>query len=126
MERRPLATIPTELPLWAATAAEMTRRFATGEATPEQALEAVLERVETVNGRLNAVVTLDPDGARAAATASGRPGATRTRLVEDADAAEALLREELRAGDVVLLKSSRDVGLRLLGDRLAGPREEHA
>lgn len=61
------------------------------------------------------------DGARAA-TASGR--ATRTRLVPDADAAEALLRDELRGGDVVLFKSSRDAGLRLLGDRLAGPREE--
>ena len=61
------------------------------------------------------------DGARAA-TASGR--GTRTRQVPDADAAEALLRDELRGGDVVLFKSSRDAGLRLLGDRLAGPREE--
>jgi UDP-N-acetylmuramoyl-tripeptide--D-alanyl-D-alanine ligase len=55
-------------------------------------------------------------------TASGRP--TRTRLVADADAAESLLRSELRRGDVVLFKSSRDAGLRLLGDRLAAPREE--
>ena len=31
---------------------------------------------------------------------------------------------ELAAGDVVLFKSSRDAGLRLLGDRLAGTREE--
>ena len=69
------------------------------------------------------------DGARAATasatgggTASGRT--TRTRLVPDAEAAETLLREELRSGDVVLFKSSRDAGLRLLGDRLAGPREE--
>lgn len=61
------------------------------------------------------------DGADAAATAT-----TRTRVVADADAAEALLREELRRGDVVLFKSSRDAGLRLLGDRLAGPREEQA
>ncbi|HEU4841046.1 MAG TPA: UDP-N-acetylmuramoyl-tripeptide--D-alanyl-D-alanine ligase, partial [Ilumatobacteraceae bacterium] len=75
------------------------------------------------------------DGARAAVgtasdaasgagdhTASGRT--TRTRLVADADAAESLLRSELRRGDVVLFKSSRDAGLRLLGDRLAAPREE--
>ena len=34
------------------------------------------------------------------------------------------LDDELRPGDVVLFKSSRDAGLRLLGDRLAGPREE--
>jgi UDP-N-acetylmuramoyl-tripeptide--D-alanyl-D-alanine ligase len=69
------------------------------------------------------------DGATAAGeardgspTASRRAG-TRARLVADADAAEQLLREELRPGDVVLFKSSRDAGLRLLGDRLAGPRE---
>ena len=36
----------------------------------------------------------------------------------DADAAYELLSRELRAGDVVLLKSSRDAGLRWLGDRL--------
>ena len=66
------------------------------------------------------------DGA-VAATASARttPGhPTRTRRVPDADAAEVLLREELRGGDVVLFKSSRDAGLRLLGDRLAGPGED--
>ena len=33
-------------------------------------------------------------------------------------------RPSCAAGDVVLVKSSRDAGLRLLGDRLAGPREE--
>lgn len=39
--------------------------------------------------------------------------------VPDADSAYALLAEELRPGDVVLFKSSRDAGLRWLGDRLA-------
>ncbi len=39
--------------------------------------------------------------------------------VPDADAAYDLLAEELRPGDVVLFKSSRDAGLRWLGDRLA-------
>lgn len=43
---------------------------------------------------------------------------TRIRWVEDADAAEALLRVELAPPDVVLFKSSRDAGLRWLGDRL--------
>jgi UDP-N-acetylmuramoyl-tripeptide--D-alanyl-D-alanine ligase len=38
--------------------------------------------------------------------------------VPDADAAHELLSRELAAGDVVLLKSSRDAGLRWLGDRL--------
>ena len=70
-------------------------------------------------------------GEAARALATGAEGATstdgpRTRLVADADAAEALLRDELRPGDVVLFKSSRDAGLRLLGDRLAGPKEEQA
>ncbi|KGN40226.1 UDP-N-acetylmuramoyl-tripeptide--D-alanyl-D-alanine ligase [Knoellia aerolata] len=54
---------------------------------------------------------------------------TRIRWVEDADAAEALLREELAPPDVVLFKSSRDAGLRWLGDRLTttdhDPQEDH-
>ncbi len=40
-------------------------------------------------------------------------------LVPDVDAAYDLLREELRPGDVVLVKSSKSAGLRFLGDRLA-------
>jgi UDP-N-acetylmuramoyl-tripeptide--D-alanyl-D-alanine ligase len=40
--------------------------------------------------------------------------------VPDADAAHDLLERELSPGDVVLFKSSRDAGLRWLGDRLAG------
>ena len=58
------------------------------------------------------------------ALAAGRGTATAVRTVPDAGAAEALLREELRPGDVVLFKSSRDAGLRLLGDRLAQDEEE--
>jgi UDP-N-acetylmuramoyl-tripeptide--D-alanyl-D-alanine ligase len=40
--------------------------------------------------------------------------------VADTDAAYELLRQHLAPGDVVLVKSSRDAGLRWLGDRLAG------
>lgn len=43
--------------------------------------------------------------------------------VPDTDAAFAHLSRRLRRGDVVLLKSSRDSGLRWLGDRLAGTGE---
>lgn len=43
---------------------------------------------------------------------------TRIRWFEDADAAEAVLRAEVAPPDVVLFKSSRDAGLRWLGDRL--------
>jgi UDP-N-acetylmuramoyl-tripeptide--D-alanyl-D-alanine ligase len=46
--------------------------------------------------------------------------------VPDVEAAYALLREQLQPGDVVLLKSSRDSGLRYLGDRLAGDGEANA
>lgn len=45
---------------------------------------------------------------------------TEVSRVADADEAYALLQSQLRAGDVVLLKSSRDAGLRWLGDRLVG------
>ena len=43
--------------------------------------------------------------------------------VPDLESAYQLLQRELREGDVVLLKSSRDAGLRSLGDRLAGGGE---
>jgi UDP-N-acetylmuramoyl-tripeptide--D-alanyl-D-alanine ligase len=55
------------------------------------------------------------EGARPVAAAF--PGA---QWVPDTDAAHDLLEGHLAAGDVVLLKSSRDSGLRWLGDRLAG------
>ncbi len=54
------------------------------------------------------------EGAREVAAAF--PGA---HWVPDTDAAHDLLAPALSAGDVVLLKSSRDSGLRWLGDRLA-------
>ena len=46
------------------------------------------------------------------------PGAAESSWVPDVDAAYELLRQELAPGDVVLVKSSRDAGLRWLGDRL--------
>jgi UDP-N-acetylmuramoyl-tripeptide--D-alanyl-D-alanine ligase len=44
-------------------------------------------------------------------------------LVATADEAYDLLRDQLREGDVVLVKSSGSAGLRFLGDRLAGVAE---
>jgi aspartyl-tRNA(Asn)/glutamyl-tRNA(Gln) amidotransferase subunit A len=56
---------------WALTAAELTVAYGTGAVTPEAALESVLGRIEAVNPELNAVVTIDLAGARAAAAAAG-------------------------------------------------------
>jgi UDP-N-acetylmuramoyl-tripeptide--D-alanyl-D-alanine ligase len=53
-------------------------------------------------------------------TARSTGGDTEVTVVADADAAYDLVQAQLRSGDVVLLKSSRDAGLRWLGDRLAG------
>ncbi|MEO9152805.1 MAG: UDP-N-acetylmuramoyl-tripeptide--D-alanyl-D-alanine ligase [Lapillicoccus sp.] len=58
-------------------------------------------------------------GAAARALADTADPAT-TTWVPDTDTAYALLARELSDGDVVLLKSSRDAGLRWLGDRLVG------
>lgn len=57
--------------VWALTAAELSAAYATGAVTPEDALQSVLNRIEAVNPELNAVVTVDLAGARAAATAAG-------------------------------------------------------
>lgn len=60
------------------------------------------------------------NGARAIADGAGHEGSwgDEVALVEDVDAAEKLLADELRPGDVVLVKSSYGAGLWRLGDRL--------
>ncbi len=64
------------------------------------------------------------DGARAIHTGSYQEGSwgQESAWVADADAAFALLEEELAPGDVVLVKSSNAIGLRFLGERLAAAR----
>ena len=57
-------------PLWQLSASELTAAYGRGTTTPQDVLAATLERVEQVNPRLNALITLNRDGARAAATAS--------------------------------------------------------
>jgi UDP-N-acetylmuramoyl-tripeptide--D-alanyl-D-alanine ligase len=61
------------------------------------------------------------DTARPMATGAQHEGSWGNEAVwvRDADAAHALLTEEVRPGDVVLFKSSRDAGLRWLGDQFA-------
>ncbi len=60
------------------------------------------------------------DGARAIHQGASLEGSWdgESAWVPDVDAAFDLLRAELRPGDVVLVKSSRDAGLRFLGERL--------
>ncbi|HKG48938.1 MAG TPA: UDP-N-acetylmuramoyl-tripeptide--D-alanyl-D-alanine ligase [Actinomycetales bacterium] len=67
-------------------------------------------------------------GARALHTGAVMEGSwgEESMHVPDLDAAYQLLQRELREGDVVLLKSSRDAGLRALGDRLANGGEVRA
>lgn len=57
---------------WRLGADELVQAYATGTLTPEAVLEAVLERCAAVNPRINAVIALDAEGARAAASASTR------------------------------------------------------
>ncbi len=59
------------------------------------------------------------DLARDIADGARDSGVATVETVADVDAAQTLLHERLAPGDVVLLKSSRDAGLRWLGDRLS-------
>lgn len=65
------------------------------------------------------------DAARHIHAAAGLEGSWdgESILVPDIDAAYDVLSEQLRPGDVVLVKSSNSAGLRRLGDRLAGVEE---
>jgi aspartyl-tRNA(Asn)/glutamyl-tRNA(Gln) amidotransferase subunit A len=56
--------------LWQKSASELTPGYARGKWSPVEVLNAIFERVEKVNPLVNAIVTLDIDGARAAAKAS--------------------------------------------------------
>ncbi|MQA05975.1 MAG: UDP-N-acetylmuramoyl-tripeptide--D-alanyl-D-alanine ligase [Streptosporangiales bacterium] len=88
-----------------------------GDAAPEEH-----RNVGTAAAELGADLVIAV-GAGAAAVAEGArtvPGwHGRAVEVNDGDTAEKLLDAELRRGDVVIFKSSRDAGLRWIGDRLA-------
>jgi aspartyl-tRNA(Asn)/glutamyl-tRNA(Gln) amidotransferase subunit A len=56
--------------LWTLSASELAQAYRDGTATPDGALAAVLARIDKVNPAVNAIVTLDPEGARAQARAS--------------------------------------------------------
>ena len=56
--------------LWQRTATELISGYANREFLPLKVLESVLDRLDKINPRINAVVTLDREGARSAAEAS--------------------------------------------------------
>ena len=81
------------------------------------------DRIGRLAVRLNiSQLVVIGDRARHIHAAAGLEGSWdgESLFVADADAAYDLLRGELRAGDVVLVKSSKSAGLRFLGDRLGG------
>jgi aspartyl-tRNA(Asn)/glutamyl-tRNA(Gln) amidotransferase subunit A len=60
--------MPTEL--WQKSAFELSRGYARGDWSPVEVIEAVFGRIKKVNRLINAIVTLDSDGAHAEAKAS--------------------------------------------------------
>lgn len=74
---------------------------------------------------LDVLVAVGPDAGPIGdgATAHGAPNSPRVLRADTLETAQTLLEDELAPGDVVLLKSSRDAGLRTLGDRLVGQEE---
>ena len=57
-------------PLWQLSATELAGGYREKSISPVEAVEAILGRIGVANPRLNAIVTLDADGARTAALAS--------------------------------------------------------
>ena len=57
-------------PLWRLAATDLAAGYRTQAFSPADALNAILDRIAAVNPRLNAIVTLDREGAQAAALAS--------------------------------------------------------
>ncbi len=66
--------------LWRRTAADLVSGYACREFLPVEALDSILERLDNVNPRINAVVTLDRKGARSAAEASEKRWLAREAL----------------------------------------------
>ena len=67
-------------PLWRLAATELAAGYRARSFSPVDALNAIIERIVAVNPRLNAIVTLDAEGARAAAAASAARWSAGTAL----------------------------------------------
>jgi amidase len=66
--------------LWRLSATELARRIASGEVSAREAVDSNLERIEAINGHLNAVTIVLADEARAAADAADRADGPRGPL----------------------------------------------
>ncbi|HET6550300.1 MAG TPA: amidase [Solirubrobacter sp.] len=66
--------------LWRLSAGELARKIAAGEVSAREAVESSLERIEAVNGHLNAITVVLADEARAAADAADRADGPRGPL----------------------------------------------
>lgn len=64
--------MPTSPALWSLGAGTLSRAYAAREISPVEVVNAVLDRIEDINPRLNAIVTPDREGARRAAAESER------------------------------------------------------
>ena len=67
-------------PLWSHSATDLAAGFAQGDFTPVDVLDSVIERIATVNPRINALITSDLAGARATAEDSALRWRSRTPL----------------------------------------------
>jgi len=104
-------------------ASELTAAYGPGTTTPQEVLAATLERVE--NPRLNALITLNRDGARAAATASTerwRAGQARGPL----DGVPITIKDSLFVADLRATWGSRLYAIRSANDEMPVARLREA
>lgn len=107
----------TDGPAWALDAAELVAAYRAGRLDPVAALEACLARIDAANPALNAIVTLDREGARAAAEASAARWRAGTALGA-LDGVPVTVKDNLHVGGLRATWGSR------LYEGLVAPRDD--
>ena len=107
----------TDGPAWALDAAELVAAYRAGRLDPVAALEACLARIDAANPALNAIVTLDREGARAAAEASAARWRAGTALGA-LDGVPVTVKDNLHVGGLRATWGSR------LFEGLVAPRDD--
>src|SRR5580692_8673769 len=72
--------LSSSISLWRLSATNLFAGYASRDFSPVEVLDSVLERLDEINPRINAVVTLDRQGARVAAEASEKRWLARAAL----------------------------------------------